>query len=157
MTQTGSLTRAGKAWPKKARIEIIPLIDIMFFLLASFMLVSISMVKLQGMQMILPGIRPLVASSDPAPQTIQLLADGRWVWHGEPTEREVVLAALTALGSAATPQTPDVRVMIRADEAATHGMVVEALDQIREAGIMKVSFSMRPRALREDGSIRERR
>ena len=33
---------------RKARIEIIPLIDIMFFLLASFMLVSMSMIKLAG-------------------------------------------------------------------------------------------------------------
>ena len=40
---------------KKARIEIIPLIDIMFFLLASFMLVAMSMVKLQAIQTNLPG------------------------------------------------------------------------------------------------------
>ena len=36
---------------KKARIEIIPLIDIMFFLLASFMLVSMSMIKLRPFRM----------------------------------------------------------------------------------------------------------
>ena len=41
--------------PKKARIEIIPLIDIMFFLLASFMLVSMSMIKLQAIPNNLPG------------------------------------------------------------------------------------------------------
>ena len=39
---------------RKARIEIIPLIDIMFFLLASFMLVSMSMIKLAGVKMSLP-------------------------------------------------------------------------------------------------------
>ena len=36
--------------PKKARIEIIPLIDIMFFLLACFMLVSLSMTQMRGMK-----------------------------------------------------------------------------------------------------------
>ena len=41
--------------PKKARIEIIPLIDIMFFLLASFMLVSMSMIKLQKVDTNLPS------------------------------------------------------------------------------------------------------
>ena len=39
---------------KKARIEIIPLIDIMFFLLASFMMVSLSQVHLKGIKVNLP-------------------------------------------------------------------------------------------------------
>ena len=39
---------------KKARIEIIPLIDVMFFLLASFMMVSLQMIRLQSMKMNLP-------------------------------------------------------------------------------------------------------
>src|SRR5512138_1688980 len=39
---------------KKARIEIIPLIDIMFFLLASFMMASLSMIRLQSIKMDLP-------------------------------------------------------------------------------------------------------
>ena len=38
----------------EARIEIIPLIDIMFFLLAAFMLVSLSMVNLKGIKVNLP-------------------------------------------------------------------------------------------------------
>jgi biopolymer transport protein ExbD len=41
--------------PKKARIEIIPLIDIMFFLLACFMLVSLSMTQMRGMKVALPS------------------------------------------------------------------------------------------------------
>ena len=39
---------------KHSRIEIIPLIDIMFFLLASFMLVSLSMVQMRGVNINLP-------------------------------------------------------------------------------------------------------
>ena len=39
---------------KKARIEIIPLIDIMFFLLASFMMVSLSQTTMKGMKVALP-------------------------------------------------------------------------------------------------------
>src|ERR1051325_6145564 len=47
--------RLGSPWPeKKARIEIIPLIDIMFFLVASFMLASLSMIRLQSLKMNLP-------------------------------------------------------------------------------------------------------
>ena len=39
---------------KRARIEIIPLIDIIFFLLATFIMVSLSMTKNQGVQVALP-------------------------------------------------------------------------------------------------------
>ena len=47
--------KIGSPWPhKKARIEIIPLIDIMFFLLAAFMLASLSMIRLQSLKMNLP-------------------------------------------------------------------------------------------------------
>ena len=40
---------------RKARIEIIPLIDVVFFLLATFVMVSMSMVKNQGLQVRLPS------------------------------------------------------------------------------------------------------
>src|ERR1700710_13628 len=47
--------RIGTPIPKKhARIEIIPLIDIMFFLLASFMMVSLSQTTMKGMKVNLP-------------------------------------------------------------------------------------------------------
>src|SRR5437764_8963635 len=47
--------RVSSPIPKhKARIEIIPLIDIMFFLLASFMMVSLSQVHMKGMKVNLP-------------------------------------------------------------------------------------------------------
>jgi biopolymer transport protein ExbD len=40
---------------RKARIEVIPLIDIMFFLLATFVLVSLSMTENRGLKVNLPG------------------------------------------------------------------------------------------------------
>ena len=50
--------------PKKhARIEIIPLIDIMFFLLASFMMVSLSQTHMKGIRIQLPS------SNVPPPNT----------------------------------------------------------------------------------------
>src|SRR3954453_16148295 len=53
---------------KKARIEIIPLIDIMFFLLASFMMVSLSQVHMKGIRVNLPSVKA-VAQPTPPPQT----------------------------------------------------------------------------------------
>src|SRR3978361_302751 len=53
---------------KKARIEIIPLIDIMFFLLASFMMVSLSQVHMKGIRVNLPSIK---AVAQPTPPPLQ--------------------------------------------------------------------------------------
>ena len=58
---------------KKARIEIIPLIDIMFFLLASFMLASLSMIRLQSIKMDLPTAT--VAKRDFKPDIVNIAVD----------------------------------------------------------------------------------
>src|SRR6266498_6134797 len=58
---------------KKARIEIIPLIDIMFFLLASFMMASLTMIKLQSIKMDLPTAT--AASRDFKPDMLNIAVD----------------------------------------------------------------------------------
>src|ERR1041384_326011 len=58
---------------KKARIEIIPLIDIMFFLLASFMMASLTMIKLQSIKMDLPTAT--AASRDFKPDILNIAVD----------------------------------------------------------------------------------
>src|SRR5205809_3654873 len=58
---------------KKARIEIIPLIDIMFFLLASFMMASLTMIKLQSIKMDLPTAT--AATRDFKPDIINISVD----------------------------------------------------------------------------------
>src|SRR5271169_1347844 len=47
----------------EARIEIVPLIDIMFFLLAAFMLVSLSMVNIKSVKVNLPTATTAVPDS----------------------------------------------------------------------------------------------
>src|SRR5882672_1404693 len=66
--------RIGSPLPhKKARIEIIPLIDIMFFLLAAFMLASLSMMRLQSLKMNLPSAT--VAKANTKPDMVKLMVD----------------------------------------------------------------------------------
>ena len=59
---------------KRARIEIIPLIDIMFFLLASFMMVSLSQTHMKGIRVALPSPTAVVTPPDPTVVNIQVLA-----------------------------------------------------------------------------------
>src|SRR5512140_1666980 len=77
--------KIGSPFPhKRARIEIIPLIDIMFFLLASFMLASLSMIKLQSVHVILPA--PQTAKRDFTPDILNLGVDKAGLAYIEKTQ-----------------------------------------------------------------------
>ena len=58
---------------KRARIEIIPLIDIIFFLLATFIMVSLSMSKNQGVQVALPTAASAASLGDDTEKAVTLI------------------------------------------------------------------------------------
>src|SRR6201999_1138320 len=66
---------------KKARIEIIPLIDIMFFLLASFMMVSLSQVHMKGIRVNLPSSVAPAQQTPPKKDYPSLFVDGDGLVH----------------------------------------------------------------------------
>lgn len=139
---------------KKARIEIIPLIDIMFFLLASFMLVSLSMIRLQGMQMTLPSRNtppPPPSSERPEILIVQILKDGTLVYVNGPNKATMtadqILAELAKRFEQDKKDKKDTRVFINGDKEAQHGMVIEMLDKVKGTGITKVTFSLKPTSL----------
>lgn len=128
---------------KRARIEIIPLIDIMFFLLASFMMVSLSQVHMKGIRVNLPAmIAPTQPTPTPDPRDhISLYADADGVVH---FDKEVVtdgdvMPRLLALHKG----NPNVKVFISADREALHGEVMKLLDRVRSAGIEKVAYEIK--------------
>ena len=126
------------SYKRRARIEIIPLIDIIFFLLATFVMVSLSMVKNQGILVTLPRAatgRP--RENAPIPTvTVTVTESSRLYLDKEPMSFEALLDRLKALRE----QKPDLRVVFNGDELATFGDVVKALDQTRRAGIEKVAI-----------------
>ena len=61
---------------KRARIEIIPLIDVVFFLLATFMMVSLSMVKNNGIKVNLPAAATSAPQEHNDRTTISVTKDG---------------------------------------------------------------------------------
>jgi biopolymer transport protein ExbD len=121
---------------KRARIEIIPLIDVIFFLLATFMMVSLSMVKNNGIKVNLP------AASTSAPQehndrtTISVTKDGDLFFNKDELQLDQLPARLQQLKSEQT----DPKVFINGDEKAFFGAAVEVLDDLRQAGITKVAI-----------------
>lgn len=129
---------------RKARIEIIPLIDIMFFLLASFMLASLTMVKLQSIKMNLPTASRI--TSEVKPDILNIAVDRQGDIHVE--NKQVSEAELRIYLSEKFKQNSSVPVYISGDRQATHGNVIRVLDLVRGEGIQNVSFAVIPEEAR---------
>jgi biopolymer transport protein ExbD len=124
---------------KRARIEIIPLIDIMFFLLASFMLVSLTMINMKGMDVNLPTAASAQPNSKPDFTIVSIDALGEIYFEKEKVPRDDVLARFQK----EYDTNHDVRIFIRADKDATYENVVFVLDKARTAGIQKVGLEIK--------------
>ena len=125
---------------KKARIEIIPLIDIMFFLLASFMMASLTMIKLQSIKMDLPTAT--TAARDFKPDILNVSVDKLGDIYVGTTQLNLV--AFQAVLSNRFKVNTNLPVYISGDKDATHGAVIRVLDIVRREGIQKVSFAITP-------------
>jgi biopolymer transport protein ExbD len=133
--------KIGSPFPhKKARIEIIPLIDIMFFLLASFMMASLTMIRMQSIKMDLPTAT--AASRDFKPDIVNVAVDKKGDIFIE--KKEVSTAELHLYLSNKFRINTNVPVYISGDKDATHGAVIRVLDLVRREGIQKVSFAITP-------------
>jgi biopolymer transport protein ExbD len=128
--------------PKKhARIEIIPLIDIMFFLLASFMMVSLSQTHMKGIPVNLPS-----ANTPPPPPdekkdyvSIRVTEGGLVYFDNAPVLDSDVLPKLYQLHEA----NKDVKISLSAETLAMHGDVIGLLDKVRLAGITKIGYQIK--------------
>lgn len=121
---------------RKARIEIVPLIDIVFFLLATFVMVSMSMVKNQGVPVKLPVAATSTAEDRAKSVTITFAESGEVYLDKEIITTEDLKARLLSLKTAEA----DLKVFINGDERANFGQAVGILDMVRELGIQKVSI-----------------
>lgn len=126
---------------KKARIEIIPLIDIMFFLLAAFMMASLTMIRLHSIKMNLPTTT--VASRDFTPDIFNIAVDKAGDVYIE--KQPVNIVELRTILSNRFRLNTNLPVYISGDKDATHGAVIRVLDIVRREGIQKVSFAITPK------------
>ena len=131
-------SHAGSEEGDEARIEVIPLIDIMFFLLAAFMLVSLSMTHMQRVPINVPEASTGTPESKTPPVQIAVDATGVVTWESVIVTPSEITARLQTLASPA-----ETRVMISADEEARHKHVLAVLNAVRAAGVEKVNFETR--------------
>jgi biopolymer transport protein ExbD len=124
---------------KRARIEIIPLIDIMFFLLASFMMVSLSQTHMKGIRVNLPAAQGPPPSGQVDFVSVKVLEGNAVFFNNEYVPDDQVLPRLFALHRG----NPDVKLSLSAQPKAVYGDVIGVLDKIRIAGITKVGYQIR--------------
>jgi biopolymer transport protein ExbD len=114
---------------RRGRIEIIPMIDVMFFLLVTFMLASLSMQSLNSITVNLPrGDAPNLQHKEPV--TVTVTRDGKIYLDKTPVTLATMAFVLKPM--------LDVRdhgVVVSADSGAAEGVVVEAMLQARRAGV----------------------
>jgi len=114
---------------RRGRIEIIPMIDVMFFLLVTFMLASLSMQSLNSITVNLPqGDAPNLQHKEPV--TITVTRDGKIY-----LDKTLVTLATMAFVLKPMLEVQDHGAVINADSAAAEGVVVEAMLQARRAGV----------------------
>jgi biopolymer transport protein ExbD len=124
---------------KKSRLEIIPLIDIMFFLLASFMMISLQMQIVRTVKANLPTAT--LATSSTKPDIVNLLVnrDGQVSMDQKMISFSELNSLLTNRFSANT----NLPVYITGAQDATHGSVIYVLDLVKRAGISHVAIAVK--------------
>ena len=122
--------------PRKSRIVIIPLIDIMFFLLASFMMVSLQMSRTANIQVDLPSATQ--AQQDYKPDLINIAVDKSGaIWLAK---KEISAAELALVLSNRFRADTNLPVYISGDKDTLHGDMVNVYQTVRAAGVQKVAF-----------------
>jgi biopolymer transport protein ExbD len=121
---------------KHSRIEIIPLIDIMFFLLASFMMVSLQLDQTQNVKVDLPSAAEAPHDFKPDMLNVAVDKDGA-VWL---EKKQVSLPELSAVLSNRFRFDTNLPVYISGDRETLHGAMADVLETVRNAGVQKVAF-----------------
>ena len=125
---------------KKARIEIIPMIDTIFFLLVFFMISTLSMARYTG----LPVNLPKAATGQQTPgesAAVTIKPDGTVAID----KQDMPSTQVGEILKSRLVKNPDLLVLINADEKVAHGFVVDIMDAARRAGVTKMAIAIKPK------------
>lgn len=125
---------------KRARIEIIPLIDVIFFLLATFVLFTLSLNQTKGHPVVLPTAKTSIPRDPTGAVTLTVTAEGTIYWDKDLVTLDEFLSRLTAYQR---DEGTDARILINGDERTLFAQVTYVVDQVRLAGIPKIYIETR--------------
>jgi biopolymer transport protein ExbD len=128
---------------KRARIEIIPLIDVIFFLLATFVLFTLSLNKSNGVSGInLPPSETGEPRDPSGTVTISVTDAGTIAWNKDYISLAEFIDRLRAYKAA----DPEGRILINGDEEALFNAALYVFDEARKAGFQKIFIETKVRA-----------
>jgi biopolymer transport protein ExbD len=121
----------------RPRVEVIPMIDIMMFLLVFFVVISLKMIAGTGVAMELPGSRT-TTRIETSTITIGVTRSGETVLDGRPVTQDELRARLIAL-----KEQQKVEVVLAGDRDASLQTLLTVMDTVRGAGITTVGIAAR--------------
>jgi biopolymer transport protein ExbD len=125
---------SGSGPKKKARIEIIPLIDVIFFLLATFVLFTLSLNKSNGVPVLLPNSETGYQRDTGGTVTVSVTDSGAIGWDKEMISLQEFISRLQAFHIAE----PKGRILINGDENALFNSALYVFDEARKANFEKI-------------------
>ena len=129
-----------RSWPtrpyKPVRIQIIPMVDVMMFLLVFFVLISIHVLPALGLKVALPHSSVAAKLDDVRRVTVTLSADGGIYLDGNPTTVGDLPDQLRNLNAQSK-----VAVIIAGDERSQLQLLVDVLGALQRSGIAATSIT----------------
>ena len=125
---------------KKSSINIIPMIDVIFFLLVFFMLFTSFRSTPEGLDMQLPKAVTTTQQNE-NDLLVNITKDGNYYYNNE----NISLNKLTEIVKEEYDNSGDVTAIINADEEVQYKHVIEVMDSLRNAGIYKLALAAEPK------------
>lgn len=119
----------------QGEINIVPMIDAIFSILAFFIISSLSLIKSEGLPVNLPSAKT-TESQQVAQINVTIQKDGNIFLNKQPVKVESLNIAVNKL----IPENQQGMVIINADEKVSHGVVISVMDQLRQ--VEKISFAI---------------
>ncbi len=122
--------------PKKARIEIIPMIDVMMFLLVFFVLISLNVIPALGIKTTLPGSAQPDKLQVRKHAVVTIAPQGQVQLDGTDYSLAGLSSALKQLKASG-----DVDVVINSDKDVSVQQLIDVMDSIKSSGITSIAIS----------------
>jgi len=127
---------------KKARIEIIPMIDVMMFLLVFFVLISVNVIPALGIKTQQPNSSQVQQLKTPDVQVVVTLGKENVI---QVDGRSIELGQLTAAIKQKAGKSDQISVIVNSDKGAEVQTLIDVMDEIKKSGLGKVSLAARER------------
>ena len=125
---------------EEPKLMIIPMIDIIFFLLVFFMLSTMTMVQQNTFKVGLPQASSAQLDMNQH-ANITVMADGNIAFNKESLDKEQLIRRVQI----ELQRNPDLQVILNGDKDVNYGFVIETFDALKQAGVKKLSIAVEKR------------